>query len=75
VVVVAFNISTRTAAETTTSSRSILVVRHVAVAAAKTREVNTGDTAGNGESTVRPGAPGSAQTKREVSVRQRSRIR
>jgi hypothetical protein len=40
--IIAFNSTARTATESTTSSLIVFLVRHVAAAASKTREVNTG---------------------------------
>jgi hypothetical protein len=51
-VVITVNSAARATAESTTSTRSVFLVRHVATDAAKTREVDAGDTTGNGESTV-----------------------
>ena len=48
--VIAFNSTTRTSAESTTNSLIVFLVRHVAAAASKTREVNAGATAGEGKS-------------------------
>jgi hypothetical protein len=57
-----------TAAKSTAGSRAVvLAVRHVV---SETRKVNAGATAGNGQSTETVARPGSAQTKRKVSVRQ-----
>jgi len=77
-VVITVGSAARSTAESTTSSRSvILVVRHVVVAVSKTMEVDADTTAGNGESTLscQVARPGSTETKSEVSVRQQSRIR
>jgi hypothetical protein len=81
-VVIAVGSAARVTAESTTSSRSvILAVRHVAAAAAKTRKVDTGTTAGEGKSApvaviTRWASPSgrSAQIRGAVSVHQGSLI-
>ena len=55
------------------SGLSIFLVGHVSAAASKTRKVDASDTTSESEGTVRE-ASGSAQIKKEVSVRQQSRI-
>jgi hypothetical protein len=81
-VVIAVGSAARATAESTTSSRSvILAVRHVAAAASKTRKVDTGTTAGEGKSApvaviTRWASPSgrSAQIRGAVSVHQGSLI-
>jgi hypothetical protein len=72
-VILAVSTAACTAAKSTAGSRAVvLAVRHVAAAASETRKVNGKC---NGQSTETVARPGSAQTKRKVSVRQRSLIR
>jgi hypothetical protein len=81
-VVIAVGRAARATAESTTSSRSvILAVRHVAAAASKTRKVDAGTTAGEGKSApvagiTRWASPSarSAQIRGAVSVHQNSLI-
>ena len=75
-VILAVRTAACTGAKSTAGWRAVvLAVRHVVAAASETREVNAGATAGNGQSTETIARPGSAQTKRKVSVRQLSLIR
>ena len=74
IIIVVCSASHTTSGSTASGLSVIIVIRHVTAAAAKTREVNAGAT-GNGKSTETVAIPGSEQTKREVSVRQRSLIR
>jgi hypothetical protein len=78
-VVIAFNSTAGATAERITSSLSCCLVRHVAVDATKTREVNTGATAGEGKNALITGSTrgasqsdGSAKIRGAVSVHQES---
>jgi hypothetical protein len=81
-VVIAFKSAERTTAESTTSSRSVFLVRHVAAAGSKTRKVDASATASEGKNTpvgvnTRLASPcaRSAQIRGAVSVYQESLIR
>jgi hypothetical protein len=68
-VVIAFNRTACATAESTTSSLSGCLVRHVAADASKTREVNAGATAGEGKSAPITGSTRGSRSSQDAAVK------